>query len=166
MDKKVRRIAMCGLMTALAMIFSYVEALIPIPLPVPGIKLGVANMAIIVAMYTIGVYEAVIVDILRVILTAMLFGNLNSFLFSISGAVLSVIVMVILKKMDIFTEVGVSVAGGVSHNIGQILAAVFIMGTAAIVYYLPVLMISGVITGVVIGAVSALIIRRVKVLFK
>jgi heptaprenyl diphosphate synthase len=159
---KTRKITMCGLMTALAMIFSYIEALMPIPVPVPGVKLGIANMAIIVVLYTIGISEAVIVDILRVTLTAMLFGNFNSFLFSISGAVLSIAVMVLLKKINRFSEVGVSVAGGVAHNVGQIIAAVFIMQTSAIAYYLPVLMVSGIVTGVVIGIVAALIVRRVE----
>lgn len=162
MSNKTKKITMCGLMTALAMIFSYIETLIPVPLPIPGIKLGVANMAIIVAMFTIGYSEAVCVDILRVVLTAMMFGNFNSFIFSISGAVLSIVVMGILKKTDKFSEVGISVAGGVMHNVGQIIAAVFIMETSAIAYYLPVLMISGIVTGVVIGIVAALIIKRVE----
>ena len=162
MSNRTKKITMCGLMTALAMIFSYIESLIPIPVPIPGIKLGIANMAVIVVMFTIGYSEAVLVDILRVVLTSMMFGNFNSFLFSISGAVLSIVVMGILKKTDKFSEVGISVAGGVMHNAGQIIAAVFIMETSAIAYYLPVLMISGIITGIVIGIVAALIIRRVE----
>ena len=156
MSNKTKKITMCGLMTALAMIFSYIETLIPIPLPIPGIKLGVANMAIIVVMFTIGYSEAVCVDILRVVLTAMMFGNFNSFLFSISGAVLSIVVMGILKKTNKFSEVGISVAGGVMHNAGQ---------TSAIAYYMPVLMISGIVTGIVIGIVAALIIKRVEKMF-
>ena len=158
-NEKLTKMAM---LVALAMIFSYIETLIPVPLPIPGIKLGVANMAIIVVMFTIGYSEAVCVDILRVVLTAMMFGNFNSFIFSISGAVLSIVVMGILKKTDKFSEVGISVAGGVMHNVGQIIAAVFIMETPAIAYYLPVLMISGIVTGVVIGIVAALIIKRVE----
>ncbi len=165
MSNKTKKITMCGLMTALAMIFSYIETLIPIPLPIPGIKLGVANMAIIAVMFTIGYSEAVCVDILRVVLTAMMFGNFNSFLFSISGAVLSIVVMGILKKTNKFSEVGISVAGGVMHNVGQIIAAVFIMETSAIAYYMPVLMISGIVTGIVIGIVAALIIKRVEKMF-
>ena len=122
-------------------------------------------MAIIVVMFTIGYSEAVCVDILRVVLTAMMFGNFNSFLFSISGAVLSIVVMGILKKTNKFSEVGISVAGGVMHNVGQIIAAVFIMETSAIAYYMPVLMISGIVTGIVIGIVAALIIKRVEKMF-
>lgn len=157
-----KKITVCGLMTALAMIFGYIESLIPIPLPVPGIKLGIANMAVIVVLYAIGISEAVIVDILRVILNAAMFGNANSFIFSISGAVLSILVMALLKKTDKFSEVGVSVAGGVMHNVGQTIAAVLIMQTLAIAFYLPVLMISGIITGIIIGIVAALIIKRIK----
>jgi heptaprenyl diphosphate synthase len=156
-----RKIAVCGLMTAIAMIFSYIESLIPIPLPVPGIKLGIANMAIIVVLFIIGISEAVIVDILRVVLTAALFGNFNSFMFSISGAVLSILVMSLLKKTDKFSEVGISVAGGVMHNVGQTIAAVFIMQTSAIAFYLPVLMISGIVTGIIIGIVASVIIKSV-----
>lgn len=159
---KTRKITMCGLMTALAMIFSYIESLVPIPVPVPGIKLGIANMAVIVVLFTIGISEAVAVDILRVALTAALFGNFNSFMFSMSGAVLSILVMVLLKKTDRFSEVGISVAGGVMHNVGQIIAAVFMMQTSAIAYYLPVLMASGIVTGVIIGIVASLLIKRVK----
>ena len=97
-------IAMCGVLTALAMIFSYIESIIPVPIPVPGIKLGVANIAVITILYTLGIKEAVIINILRISLTAMLFGNLNSFLFSIAGAVLSMVTMIVLKKIDSFLE--------------------------------------------------------------
>lgn len=157
-----KRIAMCGVMTALAMIFSYIESMIPIPLPVPGIKLGVANIAVITILYVLGVKEAVIINLLRIVLTSMLFGNFNSFLFSISGAILSLLIMIIMKKLDFFSYIGVSVCGGIMHNVGQIIAAVFIMGSGVIVYYLPVLIISGVFAGVVIGIVSGIVAKRVK----
>ena len=156
-----RIITICGLMTALAMIFSYIESLVPIPIPVPGVKLGLANMAIMIVMFTIGTREAVCVDIIRVVLTSMLFGNFNSFIFSISGAVLSIVVMAVLKHTGKFSEVGISVTGGVMHNIGQIIAAIIIMDTSAIILYLPVLMISGVVTGIVIGIVASIIVKRV-----
>ena len=120
-------IAMCGVLTALAMIFSYIESIIPVPIPVPGIKLGVANIAVITILYTLGIKEAVIINILRISLTAMLFGNLNSFLFSIAGAVLSMVTMIVLKKIDSFSYIGVSVSGAIMHNVGQIIAAIFIM---------------------------------------
>lgn len=152
-----KHITMCGIFTALAMIFSYIESIIPIPIPVPGIKLGIANIAVITILYVLGSKDAVIINLLRIILTALLFGNLNSFLFSISGAVLSLTIMIVMKKVNIFSCVGVSVCGGVMHNVGQIIAAIFIMGSSAIAYYLPVLIVSGVFTGVVIGIVSAIV---------
>ena len=157
-----KKIALCGVLTALAMIFSYIESVIPIPIPVPGIKLGVANIAVITIPYVLGVKEAIVINLLRIALTALLFGNVNSFLFSISGAVLSLTIMIIMKKLDFFSCIGVSVCGGVMHNVGQIIAAVFIMGSEAIVLYLPVLIVSGVFTGVVIGVVSGIVAKHVK----
>lgn len=157
-----KKIASCGVLTALAMIFSYIESVIPIPIPVPGIKLGVANIAVITILYVLGVKEAIVINLLRIALTALLFGNVNSFLFSISGAVLSLTIMIIMKKLDFFSCIGVSVCGGVMHNVGQIIAAVFIMGSEAIVLYLPVLIVSGVFTGVVIGVVSGIVAKHVK----
>ncbi len=164
MNKKTQRIAMCGVMTAVAMIFSYIESLFPIPIPVYGVKLGIANIAIITVLFVVGKKEAFIVNVIRIALTALLFGNLNSFLFSMAGGVLSLLVMIGLQYTKKFSTIGISVAGGVFHNIGQIIAAVFIMETTAIIYYLPVLFISGIITGVVIGIVSGLVVNRVKVL--
>ena len=157
-----KKIALCGVLTALAMIFSYIESVIPIPIPVPGIKLGVANIAVITILYELGVKEAIVINLLRIALTALLFGNVNSFLFSISGAVLSLTIMIIMKRLDFFSCIGVSVCGGVMHNVGQIIAAVFIMGSEAIVLYLPVLIVSGVFTGVVIGVVSGIVAKHVK----
>lgn len=157
-----KKIALCGVLTALAMIFSYIESVIPVPIPVPGIKLGVANIAVITILYVLGVKEAIVINLLRIVLTSLLFGNVNSFLFSISGAALSLEIMIIMKKLDFFSCIGVSVCGGVMHNIGQIIAAVFIMGSEAIVFYLPVLIVSGVFTGVVIGVVSGIVAKHVR----
>ena len=157
-----KKIALCGVLTALAMIFSYIESVIPVPIPVPGIKLGVANIAVITILYVLGVKEAIVINLLRIVLTSLLFGNVNSFLFSISGAALSLAIMIIMKKLDFFSCIGVRVCGGVMHNIGQIIAAVFIMGSEAIVFYLPVLIVSGVFTGVVIGVVSGIVAKHVR----
>ena len=157
-----KKIALCGVLTALAMIFSYIESVVPGPIPVPGIKLGVANIAVITILYVRGVKEAIVINLLRIVLTSLLFGNVNSFLFSISGAALSLTIMIIMKKLDFFSCIGVSVCGGVMHNIGQIIAAVFIMGSEAIVFYLPVLIVSGVFTGVVIGVVSGIVAKHVR----
>ena len=104
-----KKIALCGVLTALAMIFSYIESVIPVPIPVPGIKLGVANIAVITILYVLGVKEAIVINLLRIVLTSLLFGNVNSFLFSISGAALSLTIMIIMKKLDFFSCIGVSV---------------------------------------------------------
>ena len=152
-----RDVAFCGVFTALAMIFSYIEALIPISVGIPGAKLGFANIAILVVLYITGAKAAFFVDVLRILLTGILFGNMAAFIFSISGGLLSVAVMIVLKRTDKFSMTGISVAGGVSHNIGQLAAAAVVMQTAGIVYYLPVLLIAGVITGVVNGCVAGII---------
>ena len=157
-----KKIALCGVLTALAMIFSYIESVIPVPIPVPGIKLGVANIAVITILYVLGVKEAIVINLLRIVLTSHLFCNVYSFLLRISCAALSLTIMIIMKKLDFFSCIGVSVCGGVMHNIGQIIAAVFIMGSEAIVFYLPVLIVSGVFTGVVIGVVSGIVAKRVR----
>lgn len=158
---KTGTIAVCGVLTALAMIFSYIESLIPIPLPIPGIRLGVANIAVLTVLYIVGWREALIINVIRISLTAVLFGNLNSFLFSMAGGMLSMLAMIILKHLK-FSMTGVSVAGGVAHNIGQIVAAIYIMGSSAIIYYLPVLIITGVFTGIIIGILGVLITERVR----
>ena len=156
-----KRIAYCGVFTALAMIFSYVEFLIPISLGVPGVKLGIANIAIIAVLYVVGSKEAVIVNLLRITLTGILFGNLYSFLFSLSGGILSLLVMILLKKSKLFSTLGISVAGAVAHNAGQIIAAVLLLENGDIAYYYPVLAITRIITGVVIGIVSNMVVVRV-----
>ena len=154
---RTKKIALGGILTALAMIFSYIESLIPIPLPVPGVKLGIANIAIISVLYLLGSGQALLVNLLRITLTAVLFGNFNS----MAGGMLSLLVMVILKKSGHFSIVGVSVAGGVFHNVGQITAAVFLMDTTAIYYYLPVLLIFGIVTGIIIGLMGGYVTQRV-----
>ena len=158
-----RIITICGLMTALAMIFSYIESLVPIPIPVPGVKLGLANMAIMIVMFTIGTREAVFVDIIRVVLTSMLFGNFNSFIFSISGAVLSIVVMAVLKHTGKFSEVGISVTGGVMHNIGQIIAAAAFLCSTAVLVSLPVLIVSGTAVGFITGSVCKTVLSRIHI---
>ena len=165
MNKNSKRIAVCGVLTALAMIFSYIEALIPIPIGIPGVKLGIANIAIIAVIYIVGDSQAIIVNFLRIMLTGILFGNFYSFLFSLAGGMLSVVLMVLVKKTKKLSMVGVSIIGGVAHNIGQIVAAVFLMDNAAIAYYLPVLIIAGVVTGIVIGYVGQLVTRRISANF-
>ena len=151
---------MLGLTVALAMIMSYIEALVPLSFAVPGIKMGLANIVIIFVLYKIGTKEAILVSIIRVILVSLLFSNVMAMAYSIAGAVLSLGIMWILKKTDKFSVIGVSIAGGIMHNVGQIIMAVILLGTEQIALYLPVLIITGTVTGVVIGIVSGLVINR------
>lgn len=153
---------MLGLCIALAMIMSYIEVLVPLSFAVPGIKMGLANIVIIFVLYKIGTKEAILVSLIRVILVSLLFSNVMAMAYSIAGAVLSLGVMWILKKTDKFSVIGVSVAGGIMHNVGQIIMAVILLGTKQIALYLPVLLITGTATGIVIGIVSGIIINRFK----
>ena len=153
--KKITVMAMC---IALAMILSYVESQIPSP-GIPGVKLGLANLAVIFALYQLGWKEAAGISLLRVLLVSLLFGHAASLLYSASGAVLSLAGMILLRRLDRLSCVAVSVLGGVLHNLGQILMAWALMGPN-VVYYLPVLIFSGTVAGVAIGAVSALLVRR------
>ena len=156
--KKITVMAMC---IALAMILSYVESQIPSP-GIPGVKLGLANLAVIFALYKLGWKEAVGVSLLRVLLVSLLFGHAASLMYSAAGAVLSLLGMILLRRVDKLSCVFVSVSGGVLHNVGQILMAWALMGRN-VVYYLPVLILSGTVAGVVIGVVSALLVRRIPI---
>ena len=145
---------------ALAMILSYVESLIPSP-GIPGVKLGLDNLVVIFALYRLGWKEAVGISLLRVFLVSLLFGHVASLAYSASGAALSLVGMILLIRTDKLSCVSVSVIGGVLHNIGQILMAWALMG-ANVVWYLPVLILSGTVAGVAIGIVSALLVKRIK----
>ena len=159
---KVKKVAVLGLCVALAMIMSYIESLFPLNLAVPGIKMGLANIVIIFLLYRVGFSSACIVSLIRVFLVSMLFGNVMMMAYSIAGAVLSLAVMLVLKKCGKFSVVGVSIAGGVAHNAGQIIMAVILLGTKQIAYYLPVLAVTGTVTGVLIGIAASVVIKRVK----
>ena len=152
---KTKRIALMAMCIALAMILSYV-----LGAGVSGVKLGLANIVVIFALYKLGWKEAVGISLLRVLLVSLLFGHVASFFYSIAGAALSLVGMILLRKTEKLSCVAVSVLGGVLHNLGQILVAVAIMGRN-VVYYLPGLILSGVAAGVAIGAVSALLVHRV-----
>ena len=155
-----------GLLTALAMIFSYIEFLIPISLGIPGIKLGLANLVVVTALYVMRPHEAFLINIVRILLSGLLFGNSMSLIYSISGGVLSFFIMLALKKANGFSVFGVSIAGGVAHNIGQILAAMLILENVMIAYYLPVLLIAGILTGLLIGFLASRIIPQVNKIYR
>lgn len=157
---KKSRVAFLGLFTAFAMILSFVESQIPTFVAIPGIKLGLPNIAIIIILYRFGWKEASIISLLRVLLTSLLFGTVLSMLYSIAGAVLSLVVMILLKK--ILSTVTISVVGGVFHNVGQIAVAILVTETQQLLFYLPVLIISGVIAGIVVGLVAATAVSKIE----
>ena len=159
---KTKKVAFLGMCVALSMILSFVESQIPPLVAVPGVKVGLPNIVMVFMLYKIGAKETAIVSIIRVILVGFLFGTPLSMIYSLVGAALSLIGMIILKKMNLFAPVTVSVVGGILHNVGQILTACFVMDTAEIAYYLPVLFISGTIAGIVIGYVAGLILKRLE----
>ena len=146
---------------SVALLLSYVETLFP-PLfaAVPGIKIGLPNVAIIFLLYRFGVKEAAIVSFVRLIIVSMLFGNTMTLAYSVAGAVLSLLTMALLKRMNFLSTIGVSVAGGVSHNIGQILVAMVLLSTAEIGYYMIVLAVTGTISGIFVGLCGAFLIKR------
>ena len=157
---ETRKVAQIGVLVSLAMVLSYVESLFPAFVAVPGVRIGLANIAIIFALYRLGFKEALGISLVRVVLSSLLFGSVLSMAYSAAGALLSLCVMALLKRTRLFGTVAVSVAGGVSHNLGQIGVACLILQTGALVYYVPVLILSGVAAGVVIGIVSAAVISR------
>ena len=156
-----RKTAFCGLVLALALIAGYVESLIPVAVAIPGIKLGAANSVILLLLYMVGAREAFLVNISRVVLSGFLFGSMSSILYSLSGAIVSLVVMTLLKKTNRFSISGVSMAGGVFHNVGQLIMAAFVLETTAVWYYLPVLILSGSITGILIGTLAGEICKRI-----
>lgn len=154
------RVAYFGVFTALALIFSYVETLIPISFGIPGVKLGLANLIIVIALYKLPLREVYLLSVTRVVLAGFIFGNYFSILYSLAGGLLSLTVMAALKKQDGFSVMGISVAGGVFHNIGQILIAMAVVETFSVSYYIPVLLVSGVVTGLIIGIIAGQMLKR------
>lgn len=157
-----KKIAYCSVLVALAMIFSYVEAILPINLGVPGVKLGVANLVIVTGLYYLRPGEVCLISFVRILLSSLLFGSGMSLAYSLAGGLLSFLVMLGLKRVKGFSVVGVSIAGGVAHNIGQIVVAAWVVQNRMILYYVPVLMIAGVITGMLMGILAARVLPLVK----
>ena len=161
---KTAKIAQYGLIIALALVLSYLESLVP-PLGVPGVKLGLPNLAVMFALYRLSVRDACVISLVRAVLVSLLFGvlfgNGMSLAYSLAGATLSLAVMGLLKKTGKFSCVGVSVAGGVAHNAGQILVAMAVLETSRLAWYLPVLCVAGTVAGVLIGMVSGVLIKRI-----
>lgn len=163
--KRTKKIALCGVMCALAFAFSYIEFLIPFDMTgIPGIKPGFANLVIMAALYMLGLPYAAAVSAFRILLSWLIFGNFTTFLYSLAGGVLSLLLMFVLKKFKVFDEAGVSVSGAVVHNAAQ-LAVSALITSGAVMYYAPVLLISGVVFGVINGLLLKLVIKRTEKLF-
>lgn len=159
---KSNKVAYLGVFTALALILSFVESQIPPLMAIPGVKLGIPNIAILFILYKVGWKEAALVNVVRVLVVGLLFGSVVSMLYSFSGALLSLLGMILLKKSNLFSCVTVSVIGGILHNVGQIVMACFVTVTSELMYYLPVLIISGTVAGILIGLVAGMLLRRLE----
>ena len=155
-----KRLATDGLFLALALVVSYIEVLIPIPIGIPGVKIGLANAIVMVLLFFSTWQRTLIISIMRIFLVGFLFGNPMTISYSLAGGILSLLVMLLLKKIHGFSTVGISVGGGVAHNIGQLSVAVLLMENARIYYYAPVLLITGTIAGVVIGVLTGILVKK------
>jgi heptaprenyl diphosphate synthase len=165
MRNSTRRLTALALTTSFALILSFIESRIPTFVPIPGVKVGLANIAVIFALYKFGIWEAVAISGVRVILSSMLFGTPVSLIYSITGAVFSLTLMIVLKKFTPLSEVTISISGGIMHNVGQITAASIMLGTNVVIYYLPFLLLSGTIAGVIVGIASGLLIKKAPINF-
>lgn len=161
-NKASMRIARCGVLIAVAIVFSYLEVLVPFNFGIPGIKLGLANAVTLLGLYLISPTDTCVISMLRIFIIGVMFGNGMSIIYSLSGGILSFIVMFLIKKIKGFSVMGVSIAGGVAHNVGQIAAASVMLSSASIFSYLPVLLVAGIITGMLIGILTSRIIPVVK----
>ena len=159
-----RKLTTMAITVSLAMVLSYIDKIISTiaPLP-PGIKLGLANIAVVFALYKLGIKEGAIISIIRVILTSILFGQAVSFWYAIAGATVSLILMILLKQLTSLACVTISMVGGISHNIAQICVASILFEQNLLMYYLPFILIAGVVAGIVIGTASAILVKRIKI---
>ena len=158
---KITRLAMSGVLIALAFILSYIESLLPSFTGIPGVKPGFANIAVMCALYVVGGKIAFAVALVRVVLSGFMFTGMNAMLYSLAGSVLSLTVRLLLKRAGKFSAPAVSIAGGVAHNAGQIILARIMLGSA-VFYYFPVLVISGTVAGLIIGVIAGLLIPRIR----
>ena len=153
-------IALSALLTVLALIFSYIEAIVPFNSGIPGVKLGLANLVIITALYVLGFRYAMTINILRILISGLLFNGFFAAIYSLAGGILSLTIMFVLKKTGLFSTVGVSMAGGVAHNLGQLLIAALIISNIKLFVYFPVLLFSGMFSGILIGILTHMILKK------
>ena len=162
---KSKDVAEYGLMVALAMVLSYLEAQMPVFFAVPGMKLGLTNLVVLIALVRRGEKSAFCINVVRIVLTAFTFGSMSAMLYSLAGAALSLAVMILCRKADLFHVTGVSIAGGVAHNIGQLIVAMLVLENASLLYYLPVLLLAGTVAGALIGFLGAQMLLRLGKVF-
>jgi heptaprenyl diphosphate synthase len=158
-----KQIALRGMLVALAMVLSWFESRVSLGIMIPGMKLGLTNLVVMIALYRLSEKDAIFINIIRILLVSMTFGNMFSMVYSLAGGLLSGTVMIILKRTKKFSMTSVSVAGGIFHNVGQIVVAMILMQTLALFYYLMVLWISGIVSGIIIGILSAEMVKRIPV---
>jgi len=156
-----KTIAIRGLLIALAMVLSWIEARFAFAMMVPGMKLGLTNIVVLVALYKLSEKDAIFINVVRILLVGITFGNMFSFMYSLAGGVLSCVVMIIAKKYVKLSMITVSVLGGVFHNVGQIIVAMVVMNTVHVVYYLAILWVSGIVAGIVVGVLSGQVVKRI-----
>lgn len=161
-QKKVsaKNVSLYAMLIALAMIFSYIESQIPPFFAVPGMKLGLTNVVVLVALYKRGSISAMAINIIRIVLVSILFGGVAAMMYSLAGGMLSTVVMILMKRTGIFRTVTVSAAGGIFHNVGQIIVAMFMLNTTGIIWYLAILWLSGMVTGILIGLLGDILLKR------
>ena len=152
-----------ALLVALAMVLSWLESMISLPVSIPGVKVGLTNLVVIFALYRMSLWDAASISMIRVILVSMTFGNAYSLAYSFAGAVLSLVFMTALKKSEMFSILGVSIAGGIAHNMGQIFTAMVVLRTARLIWYLPALLIAGTLAGIAIGAAGGVLTERIRI---
>lgn len=161
-NTSAHKVAYAAILAALAMIFSYIEAIIPFSIGIPGVKLGIANLVVVVALYKLNFKYAFLINLIRIFAVGFLFTGAFGILYSLAGGLLSLFVMVIVKNAKIFSVVGVSLAGGVAHNLGQLITATLIVSNIKFFVYFPVLIFSGMASGIVIGIVAGLILTKLE----
>ncbi len=158
---KTNELAYLAVFTSLAIVFGYIERMFPSPVPIPGVRLGIANTIIIIILYSNALKSAFVVNITRIIVSGVLFGGISGIIYGLAGGALSLCAMYAAKKSSSFGIIGVSIFGGVFHNIGQICIAALVVWNAKLFYYIPILIISGVITGIIIGMLAGGVIKRI-----
>lgn len=161
-NSKAYKVGQAAILAALAMIFSYIEAILPFSVSIPGVKLGIANLVIVIALYRLDFKFALIINVIRIFIVGFLFTGAFGILYSLAGGMLSLVVMLLVKKAKVFSVVGVSLAGGVAHNLGQLITAALIVTNAKIFLYFPILIFSGLFSGIAIGIVAGLVLERLE----